>query len=354
MRCVVVREHGSIDRLQFEERPLPVPGPGEARLSVRAAGLNHLDIWVRRGIPGVRYPLPIIPGCDAAGVVDAVGPGVTTLHAGDAVLLAPGIGCGTCARCIDGDDQLCRSYGIFGESRDGTCADSMVAPARNLLRKPAGLSFEEAASIGLTFLTAWHMLVARAALPPHETVLIHAAGSGVSVAAIQIARRVGARIIVTARGAAKLARARELGAHETIDYAQKDFLDEVRRLTAKRGVDVVVDHVGQETLDRSLRCLTKGGRLVTCGGTSGPKLETDIRPIFFKGLSLLGSTMGRLAELHVILEHFERGDFRPVVDRVLPMSAIAEGHRLLEERQTNGKIVLRNDTGPLVPETAST
>jgi NADPH:quinone reductase-like Zn-dependent oxidoreductase len=186
------------------------------------------------------------------------------------------------------------------------------------------------------------MLVERARLQLNETVLIHAAGSGVSVAAIQVARRIGARIVVTARGAEKLVRARELGAHETIDYGQKDFVDEVRRITGKRGVDVVVDHVGQETLDKSLRCLVKGGRLVTCGGTSGPKLETDVRLVFFKGLSILGSTMGSLGELHTILQLFERGDFRPVVDRVLPMERVADGHRLLEERKVAGKIALEN------------
>jgi NADPH:quinone reductase-like Zn-dependent oxidoreductase len=342
MRCVVVREHGSYERLLHEERPDPEPGPGEARIAVRAAGLNHLDLWVRGGIPGVKFPLPIIPGCDAAGVVDRLGPGVTSLAVGDAVLLAPGLGCGSCARCASGEDQLCRAYGIFGENRDGACADYLVAPARNLLRKPAALSFEEAASVALTFLTAYHMLVARARLAPHETVLIHAAGSGVSTAAIQIAKRIGARILVTARGAAKLARARELGAHETIDYGQKEFGEEVRRITAKRGVDVVVDHVGQTTLDKSLRCLSKGGRLVTCGGTSGPKLETDVRLVFFKGLSILGSTMGSLGELHVVLEHFERGDYRPVVDRVLSMRDVAEGHRILEAREVNGKVVLKN------------
>jgi NADPH:quinone reductase-like Zn-dependent oxidoreductase len=342
MRCVVIREHGSFDKLRQEERPDPAPGPLEARVAVRAAGLNHLDTWVRRGIPGVKYPLPLIPGCDAAGVVDAVGPGVATLKPGDAVLLAPGLGCGTCARCAAGEDHLCRFYGIFGEHRDGGCADFVVAPARNLLPKPASLSFPEAASLGLTFLTAWHMLVARARLQPHETILVHAAGSGVSVAAIQIARLIGARILATARGAEKLARARELGAHETIDYSQKDFTDEVRRITGKRGVDVVIDHVGEATLDRSIRSLTKGGRLVTCGGTSGPKLETDVRMVFFKSLSILGSTMGSLGELHTILSHFERGDLKPVVDRVLPMERVAEGHELLEGRRVIGKVVLEN------------
>ncbi|MSR45651.1 MAG: alcohol dehydrogenase [Planctomycetes bacterium] len=342
MRCVVIREHGSFDRLLREERPDPLPGPGELRIAVKAAGLNHLDTWIRRGIPGVKYPLPMIPGCDAAGVVDAVGPGVTTHQLGDAVLLAPGIGCAGCGRCTAGEDHLCRHYGIFGESRDGGCADFLVAPARNFLPKPTALTYPEAASIGLTFLTAWHMVVGRAALAPHETILVHAAGSGVSVAAIQIARLIGARILVTARGADKLARARELGANETIDYSEKEFLDEVRRITGKRGVDVVIDHIGQETLDRSLRCLAKGGRLVTCGGTSGPELKTDVRLIFFKSLSILGSTMGSLGELHTVLQHFERGALKPVVDRVLPMEQVAEGHRILEERRVIGKVVLEN------------
>ncbi|MBM4013774.1 MAG: zinc-binding dehydrogenase [Planctomycetes bacterium] len=340
MRCVVIREHGAYDRLLHEERPLPEPAAGEVRLAVKAVGLNHLDTWVRRGIPGVRYPLPLVPGCDAAGVIDAVGPGVTSHRAGDAVVLAPGIGCGHCERCVSGSDHLCRAYGIFGESRDGGCAEFLVAPARNFVRKPTALSYPEAASFALTFLTAWHMVVGRAALEPHETILIHAAGSGVSVAAIQIARLIGARILVTARGADKLARARELGAHEMIDYGQKDFGDEVRRITGKRGVDVVVDHVGRDTLDKSLRALARGGRLVTCGGTSGPELATDVRLVFFKNLSILGSTMGSLGELHRIVEHFERGTFRPVVDRVLPIAQVAAGHRALEERQVAGKIVL--------------
>ncbi len=343
MKAVVIREHGSYDKLLFEERETPEPGPGQVRIRVHAAGLNHLDTWVRRGVEGAKFPLPLIPGSDAAGIVDAVGPGVTRWVAGDAVILAPGMGCGECAVCATGQDQLCRRYAIFGETCDGACADFVVCPARNVLPRPEGMSDPEAASFGLTFLTAWHMLVGRAELRPHETVLIHAAGSGVSVAAIQIARMIGARVLVTAGSEAKLSKAKELGAEEGIPYRELDFAKEVRKLTAKRGVDVVIDHVGEETFSRSVQCLSKGGRLVTCGGTSGPSIATDVRLVFFKGLSILGSTMGSLGELHTIVEHFRRGDFRPVIHSVLPMSEVREGHRILQDREVVGKVILTND-----------
>lgn len=343
MQAVVIREHGAYDHLLLEDQREVDPGPGEVRLVVHAAGVNHLDIWVRRGVDGARFPLPIVPGSDASGVVDAVGPGVDHLTPGDPVVLAPGLGCGRCRRCLQGEDPLCNNFQIFGESRDGTCREKIVVPARSALPKPAGLSFPEAASFALTFLTAYHMVVTRARLQPHETILIHAAGSGVSVAAIQIARRVGARVLVTAGSHEKLARARALGAEHGIHYREVDFAREVRKYTAKAGVDVVIDHVGKDTLDASIRCLAKGGRLVTCGGTSGPEFQTDIRHIFFKGLSVLGSTMGSLAEMVTLLDEFARGVYQPVVDRILPLSQVAEAHRLLQEREVTGKVVLVPD-----------
>ena len=343
MQAVVIHEHGSYDQLRFEERPDPTVGAGEVRVRIHAVGLNHLDTWVRRGVDGARFPLPMIPGSDGSGVVDAVGEGVRSHQVGDRVLVAPGFGCGNCALCLSGNDPLCARYGIFGESTDGTCADLMVVPARNALPIPGSLSFEEAASFALTFLTAWHMVVGRAQLQSHESILIHAAGSGVSTAAIQIASLIGARILVTAGNEEKLQCARDLGAHETINYQELDFYDSVRKITAKRGVNVVIDHVGQDTLPRSLKCLSKGGRLVTCGGTSGSELKTDVRLVFFKGLSILGSTMGSLAEMHHILTHFERGTFKPVVDRVLPRSQIQEGHRILQQREVIGKVVLTTE-----------
>jgi NADPH:quinone reductase-like Zn-dependent oxidoreductase len=330
--------------LRLVERPEPEPGAGEVRVRVRARGLNHLDVWVRRGVAGHAFPLPLVPGCDGAGVVDAVGPGVAARRVGDAVVLAPGLSCGLCRACASGRDPLCRSYGILGETRDGTCADAVVVPERNALALPRGVSFEDAAAFPLVFLTAWHMLADRAALRPGEAVLVHAAGSGVSSAAIQVARLLGAgRILATTSTAGKAARARALGADEVIDSSKEDVAARVRDLTGKAGVDVVVDHVGQATFAGSLKALAKGGRLVTCGATSGPKVEVHLNLVFFKSLSILGSTMGSLGEMHDLVGHLGAGRLKPVVDSVLPLSEVAEGHRRLEAREVFGKVVLGPD-----------
>jgi NADPH:quinone reductase-like Zn-dependent oxidoreductase len=250
------------------------------------------------------------------------------------------VSCGVCEPCARGDDNLCRYYGILGETRDGTCADFIVVPAANVLPKPESISFEEAAAIPLPFLTAWHMLRRRAHLEPGETILIHAAGSGVSTAGIQIADLLGARIFVTAGSDEKLARAREMGAEAGINYRTADFAAEVRRLTGKRGVDVVFDHVGADTWEGNIRSLAKGGRLVFCGNTSGTKGTTSLPHVFFKSLSLLGSTMGSRSEVFEILRLVKRGILAPVIDRVLPLAEVAEGHRVLEERQAFGRVVL--------------
>jgi NADPH:quinone reductase-like Zn-dependent oxidoreductase len=341
MKAVVVREHGGPEALLLEERPLPEPGPGEVRVRVRAVALNHLDIWVRRGVPGHPFPLPLVPGCDVAGTVDALGPGGhPRFKAGDPVLVAPGVSCGACAECARGDDHLCRDYGILGETRDGGCAEYAVVPSRNLLPHPAGMEPAMAAAIPLVFLTAWHMVVERARVRPGETVLVHAAGSGVSSAAIQVAKVHGARVIATAGSDAKAEKARGLGADEVVNYRVKDFAAEVRRLTAKRGVDVIVDHVGPDTWEGNVRSLARGGRLVLCGSTSGFEVKTDTRFLFFKNLSLLGSTMGGRGELHEVLRLVEAGKLRPVVDSVLPLAEVREGHRRLEAREAFGKVVL--------------
>lgn len=340
MECVVIREHGDLDVLRFEERPDPQAGPGTVRLRVAAVGLNHLDTWVRRGVPGHVFPLPMIPGCDFCGTVDQVGAGVRGLKEGDRVLVAPGFACGRCAECARGQDQLCRDYGIFGETADGGCAGLAVVPAVNAIPMPAGLSWTDAAAFPLTFLTAWHMLVARCGVQPGDEVLVHAAGSGVGVAAVQIARLFGARVLATAGSPAKLQRARELGAHEALDYESGHWVGEVRRLTGRRGVDIVVEHVGEKTFAGSLKVLAKGGRVVTCGATSGSRLEADLRLVFFKGLSILGSTMGSRGELLRIVELVGRGQLRPVVDRVLPLAQVREAHAAMGRREQFGKIVL--------------
>ena len=340
MRCAVVREHGGLDKLLLEERSVPEPGAGQVLVRVRAAGMNHLDLWVRRGVPGHEFPLPLILGCDFSGVVESVGSAVTDVEPGDEICAAPGVACGTCGACADGDDNLCKKYGIFGETCDGGCAEFVVIPARNALPKPANLSFEEAAAFPLAFLTAWHMLVVRCRIQPGESVLVHAAGSGVGSAAVQIAKLFSADVIATAGSNAKLDRARELGADHVINYRVKDFAKEVRSITGKQGVDIVFEHTGQATWEGSVRSLKWGGRLVTCGATSGFEAKFDLRMLFFKSLSFLGSTMGSRGELFTLLDHVAAGRLRPVVDRVLPLADVRKAHEAMENREQFGKIVL--------------
>ena len=337
MKAILIREHGGVDKLTMTDLPDPTARTGEAIVRVRAVALNHLDIWLRRGVPGHTFPLPMIPGSEVAGVIESVDD--PRWKAGDEVIVAPGYSCGLCVACLSGNDPLCRNFGLFGETVSGGAAEKIAVPVRNLIRKPASLSFAEAAAIPLDMLTAWHMLIARAQLRPGETVLVQAGGSGVGSAAIQIAKLWDATVYTTTSTADKASRAKALGADETILYTEVDFLDEVRRLTKKRGVDIVFEHVGGETFERSLRALARGGRLVTCGSTSGAEVTVNLRLIFFKLLSILGSTMGSLAELHEIMKFVEAGKLRPVIDRVLPLSEVAEGHRILEAREAFGKIV---------------
>lgn len=340
MRCIVVREHGGFDRLLHEERPIPEPGPGQVRLKMQAIGLNHLDTWVRRGVPGHTFPLPMIPSSDGCGIVDALGPGAAGCKEGDEVVVLPGVSCGACEACQSGLDNLCRRFSILGESCDGTAAEYVCLPAANVAPKPKEMSAPEAAAICLVFQTAWNMLVRRAELRAGETVLVHAGLSGVGSAAVQIANVMGAQVIATAGGAKKCKLVEALGAHHVIDYQAKDFAAEVRTITGKAGVQVVFEHVGEATFPGSLKCLARGGRVVTCGATTGGKVELSLHTVFFKSLSILGATMGSKGDLRRILRMFEQGRFRAVLDRTLPMADVGEAHRLLEERQAFGKVVL--------------
>ncbi|MDP6944333.1 MAG: zinc-binding dehydrogenase [Myxococcota bacterium] len=341
MRAVVIREHGGPEVLRVEEVPEPTPGPGEALVRVRACALNHLDIWVRRGIPGAPFHLPITTGADVSGDIEALGEGVTGWEVGSPVMVAPGISCGACPRCESGADHLCPDYGILGETCPGGLSELVVVPAVNLFEKPERLSYEDAAAMTLSFLTAWHMLVARAALREGETVLVHAGGSGVGSCAVQIGRHLGAQVIATAGSARKLALATELGAHATINYRDEDFVGRVKALTDRRGVDVVFEHVGGEVFERSLRCLAWAGRLVTCGATTGIDARVNLRHLFFKSQSILGSTMGTRAEFQELVRLFGQGHFRSVIDRSVPMDEIAEAHRAIEAREVFGKVVIR-------------
>ncbi len=340
MKAVVIREHGGFDKLLLEERPVPEPQAREVRVQVKAVGLNHLDVWVRRGVPGHEFPLPLVPGSDAAGIVDKVGTDVSNVAVGDDVVVLPGVTDGTSEACLQGNDQLSPDYGILGEARDGCCAEFVVVPDQNVAARPQNLSFPESAAFALAFQTAWSMLVVKARLRPGETVLIHGGGSGVGSAGIQIAKLRGAVVIATAGTDKKCEAALQLGADHAINYQDKNFVEEVRGLRDRAGVDVVFEHVGAATFDGSMKCLARGGRLVTCGATTGGEVKINLHQVFFKNLEILGNTMGSKGDLRRIIRLVSQGQLRPVVDRVLPLDRVAEAHQLLEEREVFGKIVL--------------
>jgi NADPH:quinone reductase-like Zn-dependent oxidoreductase len=340
MKAVIFSEHGGPEVLRYTEVAEPTIGPSEVLIRVRACALNHLDLWVRGGLPGIFIPLPHILGSDISGEVARVG-AQASLQVGAKALLSPGISCGRCPQCLAGSDNLCGQYTLFGYMVDGGYAEYVKAPVVNVVPMPPGLSFEEAAAVPLVFLTAWHMLITRAHLKPAEDVLILGAGSGVGSAAIQIAKVAGARVIATAGSEEKLAKGKELGADEVILHSKQDIAAQVKRLTNRRGVDVVFEHVGQATWEPSIRSLAVGGRLVTCGATSGWEGKIDIRYLFTRHLSILGSYMGSKAELFAVLELVGRGLLKPVVDKIVPLERAVEAHQRLERREQFGKIVLQ-------------
>jgi NADPH:quinone reductase-like Zn-dependent oxidoreductase len=340
MKAIVFEKHGGPDVLRYVDAPDPVANANEVLVRVKACALNHLDLWVRRGLPGVAIPLPHIPGSDVAGEVAEIGAGVTTVRPGQKVVLAPGVTCGKCPACISGHDNRCRSFTNLGYMIDGGCAEFVKVPEVNCLLYPENLSWEEAASIPLVFQTAWHMLLVRAELQPGEDVLILGAGSGVGTAAIQIAKFFGAKVIATAGTPEKLAKATELGADYVINHNAQKIREEVRRITNKRGVDVVFEHVGTATWDDSLASLAYAGRLVTCGATTGYDAKLDLRALFAKQLSLLGSYMGTKSDLHSVMRLVATGRFRSIVDRTFPLKEAAAAHEYLESGAQFGKVVL--------------
>ena len=340
MKAVIFRQHGGPEVLQYTDVPEPKIKANEVLVEVRACALNHLDVWVRGGLPGIEIPLPHILGDDIAGVVREVGGLVSWIKPGDEVMLQPGVSCGHCAECLRGQDNLCRDYDIIGYRRDGGYAELVAVPGVNVIPKPKNLSWEEAAALPLVTLTAWHMLVTRARLQPGEDVLVHAAGSGVGSLGIQIAKLRGARVIATAGSDEKLAKAKELGADEVINYTRTDWPKEVKRLTERKGVDVVFEHTGAETWPGSIASLKTGGRLVTCGATSGFDARTDIRQIFYRHLTILGSFMGAKGELLEAMKFIECGKIRAVVDQSMPLSEARRAHELMEDRAQFGKLVL--------------
>jgi len=339
MLAMVLREHGGPDVIRREELPIPEPGPGQVRVRIRAVALNHLDVWVRKGGPAFHLEYPHRLGSDIVGTVDAVGPGAAAA-VGTKVVVQPGLSCGKCAACLGGRDNLCRYYKILGENTQGGYAEYIVVPEVNLAPYPERLGFPEAAACILTFLTAWQMVVNKARVAPGDSVLVQGAGSGIGVAAIQIAKLYGARVIATASTEAKRERAKQLGADDVIDYTTGDWPTTVRALTGKRGVDAVIEHVGGDTFVGSIKAVRNGGRIVTCGATAGFHPAIDLRHIFFRQIEILGSTMGSKADLLAVLAHVAAGRLQPVVDRVMPLAQAADAHRVLEARAAFGKVVL--------------
>ena len=341
MRAIVFEEHGGPEVLKYTDVPEPTIGAREVLVSVRACALNHLDLWVRGGLPGVPIPLPHIPGSDIAGFVEKTGAEVKRVSAGQHVLLAPGVSCGRCRMCLAGQDNRCPEFSNLGYIHDGGCAEFVRCPEVNCFPYPENLSWEEAAAVPLVFQTAWHMLIGRAQLQPGQDVLVLGAGSGVGSAAIQIAKFFGCRVIATAGSEGKLAKAKELGADETIHHHKEKIRESVRKLTAKRGVDVVFEHVGTAVWDDCVASLAPGGRLVTCGATTGYDAKIDLRFLFVRQLSILGSYMGTKDEFATVLKLVAAGKLKPVVDRIFPLKECRLAQEYLESGAQFGKVVLQ-------------
>ena len=339
MKAVRIHEHGGPEVLRWEDVADPSYGNNEVLVGIKAAAMNHLDIWVRSGLPGV--PFPVIMGSDGSGIITEVGENVNEWKIGDEVIIQPGTYCGECDRCKAGQENYCSLYGILGESEDGTQCELIAVHSNNLALKPSHITFEEAAAFPLVFLTAHAMLIRRANIQSGETVLILGGASGVGSAAIQIAKLFDCVVIAVAGDERKLELCRELGADHVFSYREESISQRVKEITGGVGVDIVFEHVGHATWTDSLRSLSLGGRLVTCGATTGPKVEVDLRHLFRKQQSIMGSTMGDVSGFHEVVQWLSEGKVRPVVDKVFPMSEIQDAHRYLEASQQAGKVVLR-------------
>ncbi|WP_129113168.1 zinc-binding dehydrogenase [Halegenticoccus tardaugens] len=344
MKAVQFAEHGDRSVITYDEYPEPEPGRDEVVVDVKAGALNHLDVWTRKGLPGITLEMPHVPGSDGAGVVETVGEDVTRFEPGDRVAVTAGVACGECEFCRHGEASMCARFRILGEHLPGVHAERAAVPADNLVAVPDGVDWEIAGSASLVFQTAWRMLLTRGELGPGESVLVLGASGGVGHAAVQIADYVGAEVYATASSEEKLRYAEECGADHVIDYEADDFAARIRELTGKRGVDVVVDHVGAATWHDSLKSLAKGGRIVTCGATTGGRPETDLNRIFWNQLSVIGSTMATPGEVDDVLELVWDGTFEPRIREVLPMSDTARAHEMIENREGFGKVVVKPDS----------
>ena len=344
MRAVILKGYGGLDNVALGDVPRPaIEQPTDVVVAMKAAALNHLDLFVVGGLPGITHAFPFILGGDGAGVVEAVGSAVRRVKPGDRVLINPGIWCGRCEFCMAGEQSLCQSYSLLGEHLPGTLAEAAKVPEANVHLLPAHTDFPEASAYALAFLTAWRMLMTRARLQPQETVLVWGIGGGVALAALAIAKQAGARVIVTSGSDDKLAKAKALGADEVINHRTADVAKEVRRLTNRRGAEVVVDSIGTETWETSLKALARTGRLVTCGGTSGPMVTTDVRRLFWHQYTIMGSTMGNAREMEAVLGLLHRGALKAVVDSVVPFGEARSAFERMQRGGQFGKIVVAID-----------
>lgn len=340
MKAVVFHEHGGPEQLRYEDVARPTPAPGEVLVRVKACALNHLDIWIRQGIPAYPIPLPHISGCDVAGVVEAVPDGSKGVLVGDRVCVSPGLSCWACSQCLAGRDNLCPSFGILGAKTDGGYAEFVSVPVVNVLPIPGSLSFEEAAAFPLVSVTAWHMLFGLAEIRAGETVLVMGAGGGVGSMAVQLARVAGARVMATVGSEEKAARALALGAELVANHRSEHLIQKVKEFTQGRGVDVIIEHIGPAVWESCLHALARGGRLVTCGATTGPEVKLDLRFLFSRQLTIKGSYMGTRAELLEAAALIGRGLVKPVVDRVFPLKEARAAQEWMLDRKVFGKIVL--------------
>jgi len=340
MKAVTFHKHGGPEQLQYEDVPDPQIGPREVLIRVKACALNYLDIWIRQGIPAYQVNLPHISGCDVSGIVESVGEGVNDIQVGDSVFVSPGLSCGTCPSCLGGRDNLCRKFHVLGAQIDGGYAELVKVPAANVFPIPQDVTFEQAAAFPLVSMTAWHMVFGLAKVQKGETVLVMAAGSGVGSMAIQMAKFAGANVISTVGSSTKHAKAELLGADHVINHSTENIVTRIRELTAGKGVDVVIEHIGEAVWDQCLQVLAPGGRLVTCGATSGGDSKVNTRFLFSRQLSIMGSYMGTRAELVQAATFIGSGKLRPVIDSVLPLAEARAAQELLLNRKAFGKVVL--------------
>ena len=341
MKAAVITEHGGLDKVNLVEIAKPRPGRGEVLIQVKSAGLNHLDIWVRKGGRGITLSMPHILGSDAAGVVSEMGDGADGFAVGDEVIINPGISCRRCENCLRGEQSECISFGIVGMGRPGTFAEYVAVPAANVYRKPAHLSFDEAAALPLSHVTAWRMLMTRADLKPGQTVLIHGIGGGAALAALQLAKLAGAVVIVTSSSDEKLKRAEQIGADFIINYNRMDVAGSVKEVTLGRGVDVAIDTVGAATWPLDFACVRRGGKIVLCGVTSGPKADTNLQALYWNQLTIMGSTMGSDDDFRSMLAAVSATKLKPVVDSVFPLGKVQDAMGKMEQGTQFGKIVLK-------------